>query len=344
MKRRPDGRWQKKITLPNGKSKILYSTASSERLAVKDFNDQMLKLQQEEENSYKFSVIAEKWNTDYRKRISDINYNKSTKATYNKIFEHFKDDYINTISTSDIHRYINILIGKQNSQKTISTHKSILNMIFNYAILNGFIEANPVSVITLPGNLPKKQRLMPTDDELKKVSSEWEGFSLLPYFLLHTGLRKSEALALDYSDIDFEKKTITVNKRLLHNGNRPVHENKTKTENAKRTVILLDRLAEKMQKNGTGVIFCNKEGKHLTKREYDIRWKKWQKEHNTSLTAHQLRHGFATMLYEAGIPEKDAQELMGHSDINLTRQIYTHIRDKRKEETAQKLNDFNFNF
>ena len=48
------------------------------------------------------------------------------------------------------------------------------------------------------------------------------------------------------------------------------------------------------------------------------------------------------MLYEVGIEEKDVQELMGHSDINLTRQIYTHIRDERKEDIKSKLNNFKF--
>lgn len=48
------------------------------------------------------------------------------------------------------------------------------------------------------------------------------------------------------------------------------------------------------------------------------------------------------MLFEAGVDLKDAQDLMGHSDINLTRQIYTHIRDERKLETTNKLNAFNF--
>jgi site-specific recombinase XerD len=48
------------------------------------------------------------------------------------------------------------------------------------------------------------------------------------------------------------------------------------------------------------------------------------------------------MLFEAGVDEKDAQELMGHSDIATTRNIYTHIRNKRKQETAKKLNEYNF--
>lgn len=56
------------------------------------------------------------------------------------------------------------------------------------------------------------------------------------------------------------------------------------------------------------------------------------------MTAHQLRHGYATMLYEAGIDEREAMELLGHTDITLTHQVYTHIRKTKKEKTAAILN------
>lgn len=342
MKRRPDGRWQKKVTLPDGTKKTLYSTAASERLAVKEFNDKMLAFQKDSVNSLCFNVVADKWNDEYREKISDLNYRKGPKASYDRIVSHFGKAQISDIKPTDVYNYINHLIKKNYSQKTIATSKSILNMIFSYAILNGITTTNPVQIITLPSNLPKKARPMPDDRDIEIVNSCSDGFALLPYFLLNTGLRKSEALALEYSDIDFEKKTISVNKHLLHDGNRPVMERRTKTENSKRTVILLDRVAEKLPRNKKGIIFCNEDGSYLTKRQYAIRWAKWQKENNTTVTAHQLRHGFATMLFEAGIDLKDAQDLMGHSDIKTTQDIYTHIRDKRRKETAEKLNSFSF--
>ena len=59
-----------------------------------------------------------------------------------------------------------------------------------------------------------------------------------------------------------------------------------------------------------------------------------------TVTAHQLRHKYATILHEAHIDEKDAQELLGHSSIVVTKDIYTHISQKQKEETRQKLNQF----
>ena len=55
-----------------------------------------------------------------------------------------------------------------------------------------------------------------------------------------------------------------------------------------------------------------------------------------------FRHTYATILFEANIGVKDAQALMGHSDIHTTHTIYTHIRNRRKEDTADKLNAFSF--
>ena len=87
-------------------------------------------------------------------------------------------------------------------------------------------------------------------------------------------------------------------------------------------------------------IFCRDDGGLLTKIQYRKRWKSYCDYFGYNIGAHQLRHGFATILYEAGIADKDAQELMGHSSIQVTRDIYTHIRQSRRNNTANQLNNF----
>ena len=155
-------------------------------------------------------------------------------------------------------------------------------------------------------------------------------------------MRKSEALPLDrYQDIDDEKREVEINKHLIYNGNYPVIEPNTKTENARRRVGLVDRVYEKLPKK-KGLLFCNEDGTPYKEHEFRRLWKDYQKRYGLTVTPHQLRHAFATMLFETGVDEKDAQEMMGHSDIKLTRQIYTHIRTERKAETMKKLNDFSF--
>ncbi len=342
MKKRKDGRWAKRVTLPDGKSKFFYSTANTEREAIKDFNNQMLRFQEKMNSAGKFLSVAERWNDEYREKVSDINYRKNARAAYERIVDFFKSYDVSQVTVREINLFINQLIANGFYKKTIAAHKSILNMIFQHAMLNGYVNYNPVSDLRLPSNLPVRDRELPSTEEIKIVDSHYTDFDLLPYFLLYTGLRISEALALSYEDVDFEKKIIKIEKHLLHDNNRPVIEQRTKTKNSKRTVVLLDRLADKLPRNKNGLIFGNPDGSPYTKGQLRKRWEKYQKIYGVTLTAHQLRHAYATMLFEAGIDVKDAQELMGHSDINLTRQIYTHIKNERKEETARKLNDFQF--
>jgi integrase len=58
------------------------------------------------------------------------------------------------------------------------------------------------------------------------------------------------------------------------------------------------------------------------------------------LTAHQLRHGYATLLHEADIDVKDAQDLLGHADASTTQNIYTEVSDRRRKAVAEKINSY----
>lgn len=343
MFQRKDGRWCEKIVI-DGKQKYFYSTQHTQKGALKDILAQISEYNNQKHNSYLFENVADNWNTEYRERISDINYRKNTRCAYERIVDYFRGEYLEDIGAPEINAFIKKLIKKNYSQKTVASHKNILNMIFVYALCEGYIKYNPVPDIKIPSGLPKTQRKMPTTEEIKIVEQHYKGFDLLPYFLLFSGLRKSEALAITRDSIDFKNKTIKVRNHIIHDGNRPVFEPVLKTDAAERDVILLDRLSEVIPKNFTGFLFSmDGDGKEpLTHSAFNKRWYKYCKEYNVNITAHMLRHGFATMLFEAGIDEKDAQELMGHSDINLTRDIYTHIRSKRKKETAEKLNSFSF--
>ena len=78
----------------------------------------------------------------------------------------------------------------------------------------------------------------------------------------------------------------------------------------------------------------------MTEFEYADRWREFAKAANISCTAHQLRHMMATFCFEAGLSEKDAQDILGHADISTTHKIYTHIRDSRRKSNHDKLAKF----
>lgn len=335
LKKRADGRYCKQIRI-NGKVKSFYGKSQAE------INKKILAYRENESNGDYFKNIAAEWEREYLKNVPYTTYKKCGQSAYTLIINTFGGNRIKQISAHDIDNFLKKIAAKDYAQKTVATYKSILNQIFKYSVINGYVISNPVSTVSLPKNLKKSIRELPSSEDIKVVSTLHEGFGFLAYFLLYTGLRISEALALEYSDIDRDNKLITVNKKIVHDGNTPLLKHETKTEAGTRQVILMDRVAKYLPCEKTGIIFCNENGDYLTKKQLQCRWNKMKKDNGVTLTAHQLRHAYATMLFEAGVSEKDAQELMGHSDIHLTQSIYTHIRKERKQQTAEKLNAFNF--
>lgn len=170
-------------------------------------------------------------------------------------------------------------------------------------------------------------------------------FGMFAYLILFTGCRRGEALALQWKDVDLTKNIISINKSVNYNGadqNKPVVSQHTKSAAGMRSVIILDclknRLEQQEEDNKEYYLFGGE--KPLTKSAFRKRWQKYLKETDLNITPHQLRRAYAMLLYDAGIDEKLAQDLMGHSSIQLTKNIYTHIRTSRKENAAKELNSF----
>ena len=283
-----------------------------------------------------FSSLAEDWKADHWERIGYKTAEAYT-APLRRIINHF--GRFESISASDVSAYLAMLAKQGYSRRSVQMHRDILHMIYNYAIVSGKASVNPCTAVSLPRNLPVKKRSLPTDNAMEAVKKGGnQPFGLFALICLYAGLRRGEALALQYEDIDKTNGVIHVTKAVEFVGNNP-HLKSPKTASGVRDVILLNILADAIP-SGKGYLFSRADGGLLTKTQYRKRWSAYCKAIGYEITAHQLRHGFATILYEAGVPDKDAQELLGHSNISITRDVYTHIRQSKRNETANRLNDF----
>ena len=286
-----------------------------------------------------FEQAAMDWESVHRERIG-FKTAEAYKAPMFRILNKYADLNAEEVTAQSIQAFLSDLGKKGFSRRSVQMHRDILNMIFNNAIVEGKLSFNPCSAVSMPRNLPSKKRELPDDKAIEAVkNSAGVPFSLFALICLYAGLRRGEVLALRYEDINREKKEICINKAVEFVGNNP-HIKLPKTSSGVRVVPLLDPLAAVLPKKEKGPVFGNEDGSLLTKMQFRKRWLKYCQVIGYDITAHQLRHGYATILYEAGIPDKDAQELLGHSSITVTRDIYTHIRSSRKEETAAKLNAF----
>lgn len=339
MKKRKDGRYLKVVTI-NGKRLYFYSSKTTEQQAERDINRQILSYTKQEEKGKLFCDVAEEWEEEHFPKI-EYNTARRYKVLLNYAIEEFEDIYIKDIQPIDVEQYLNYFVSRNYSSKSIKDTLSVLRLVCKYACIKGYITTDPTRYITPPkGKAPVKRQAL-TEEEVEIVKDNInQPFGLFPYFLMYTGLRKGEALALQYKDIDFDNKEISVSKSIYYKGG-VAHIKGTKTESGERKVFLPDVLADKLSKGKAEEYLFSVDGtKPLAYSTFERKWKKYKEEVGLNITAHQLRHTYATILFEAEIDAKDAQYLLGHSDISVTRNIYTHIRKNHLEQTGEKLNRY----
>ena len=246
----------------------------------------------------------------------------------------------------------------------------------NNLIIKDFTKAIVLPRESESSKLSKTLDVIPfTLDEQRRFISAISGHELEMLFIaaLNTGLRQGELFALTWDDINFDKGYIDVNKTaknvssVTRKGRSPskIITTTPKTRNSVRKVVmpefLIDRLKQHKLKQSelklklanlyedNSLVFCTVYGKYfdssnvrkrltkiideINKNEEDKNKKIWNRKF------HDLRHTYATRLFELGEEPKTVQALLGHSDVSVTLNVYTHVLDDLKEKAISKLNN-----
>lgn len=316
-----------------------------------------------------FSEIADFWE---RKAFPE--YEEGTLSCYapalKRAVERMDGKSATEVTPEDIKRHLVCLKDEGFSAKTVSIQRSVYRLIFREAIQNDqfyrFIKDSPADKVTMPKHLPSpKPREAPEDEVVEIIKrSVKDYFGLFPLFVASTGFRRGEALAVRWMDVDFANEEIHCEEAVSHRG-ATAKRKQTKTKAGVRTAPLLPdlkaALVQPKDAKPTDYIFHGEDPAHpLPKSTYERRWIHYCIEHGfvedhpekrtskqgkhyvvhhykSTLTAHHLRHAYATLLFEAGVDELSAQHWMGHANIATTHAVYTHLRSKKKNESAQKL-------
>ena len=337
MTRRKDGLWQQQYTVvENGKKKQKYFYGKTK----KEVLSKIAAYEASVSTGRTFKEVAEDWWEDAEPQLAH-NTTKGYRPALRRAIEEFGEDYIRDIKPLDISRYLRRFIKETHAaDKTARTQLMVINLVCRYAVEeSGDLDSNPARDVHVPKGLEKQPRQIASDEDIFRVKNSTDcTFGMVAYWLMYTGMRRGELLALTWEDVDLNAASISITKSVYHIGDKP-HIKQPKTASGYRTLPLLNKLREKITP-GTGLIFPDPiTGKLMTNAHFERWWKKYMEESGVSCTAHQLRHAYATMLEENNISEKDAQYLLGHAQISTTKDIYTHIRESKKERlNAQLLN------
>lgn len=340
MIKRKDGRWQDQVKLPGMKTpKYFYGKSQAE------VKKKMAAFRAEQERGPLLETCMDQWQAWHETQISPSSV-RAYDQPVKDVKEYFGGRYLRDVRADEVDAFLRWMAAKDFARRTVQKRLNCLNMMYDYAILQRWTDHNPCAPVKLPKNVKRDQRREPPSDEVLEAveRAEKKDGGLFAYLLLYTGLRRGELLGLRWDDFDREAGVIHIRRSVYYEGDLPRLKT-PKTEAGEREVWILDKLEPILRKPGRGYIFGGVSP--LTLSEFNHLWYDFCKDHGwlsatrrPTVSPHQFRHAYATMLFEADIPELDAKEVMGHSSIRVTHDIYTHIRNKRRAESAGKLNAY----
>lgn len=286
--------------------------------------------------------VAEEWEAIHRETVT-----ARTWANYaphvEDIISLYGDLPVASITVADISQDLQAAKVRNYSHTVVNSRRSIWRGILDYALGCRDIQYNPALSVKNPKGLPKGTRSAPEDDVLAEILSDAEsdGVGFIAFFLLCTGLRRSEALHRPRDDVDLKAWEIRIPS--------------AKTEAGIRTVPIIAPLRDPLKRwmaAHPGVwlfphvdYHAGRKGAagYMSDTNWDTAWLAYCKAHGwidsngkPTVGAHNLRHGTATLLYEADVDVYTAQHILGHANVTTTLAIYTDLRKKHETKNVRK--------
>lgn len=353
------GIWRAQITIgydENGK-RIEKNKSSKDIEEVKKWlNDERYKLNRNIITT-KCDYTLDEWYALWLENYKSHSIKSKTYDNYEINYKRYASEKIGQLKLDKVKpEHIQILYNSMHKQdystSTIKHVNTPLTQAFQQAVDNGLIYTNPCKKTTIPKKKEKKSRPLTIEEQSRFLNACTETtYSNFFIFALNTGMRCGEIVALTWDNVDFTEKIIKVEKTADTILNRD--ENKeskykivldtAKTQSSLRSIpinknaetVLLEQKAIAnspfvfSSKNGTILMYRNIRrafNNHVEKAEI-----------KNDVTIHSLRHTFATRLLEKGANVKAISELLGHSSVKITLDVYSHALPNLKKETISML-------
>lgn len=369
---RKDGRWVAKYKSVNMlKPCVVYAKSESEakrklRELKKDAAKGLVK-----STSRRFGDYADQWLYTFKLHsVVDSSFDKYESAYLTHIKPAFGKMQLASIHSEQLQK---LLVEKSQtlSLTVVKIIYIILSEIFSYAHSEGDLSRNPMHNVKMPKKAtfkPEREIVALESDEVRAVEriAEMKNKNGRPcimqahalVFLVHTGLRCGEFLALKWSDIDFESRIVTVNKNLSmvydrdKDGVRIKHKKArikcTKTASGNRIVPLntkaiaalnslkavyreMDIVSDSVAVTRKGTTLSSDQLRRVLRRVLAYAGI------DKPFTLHQLRHTFATQALNAGIPITVVSKWLGHANISVTYNTYIHVLESAEAAAVELL-------
>ena len=314
----------------------------------------------------KFTDYIARWLENHKSQVDIITWQGYNSTVQKHILPYFKKLKLDLqeLSPSHIQKYYydKFKNGRRDgkgglSARSVKLHSIVINMVLKDAAEKNLIAYNPATRAKVPTQEKVFKGNFYTVEQANKLLEVCNGELVQPiyYLTLNYGLRRSEVMGLKWSAVDFNNNMLSIKHTVVQN-DTIVRKDKTKNHSSKRSYPLMDDIKEillglKSEQEKNRELFGNKyiendyvftkpDGTLIRPDFVSQKLRKLIKEHNLPyIRFHDMRHTCASILLSKGWTLKDIQEWLGHSDITITANIYTHIDITRKQELARNMSN-----
>ena len=265
----------------------------------------------------------------------------------NHIVPHIGSLRLASLEPLHIEKWLTALesVGSRTRQAAFTTLRNALNHAFRL----GRIKANPCHAFKTPKDARKK--IWPfARKEAKAVLDATKGHRLHAAFVLmfHLGMRQSEVFGLKWNCIDFDAKTLRIERVAIERRGKVVLKERAKTDSSRRTLslaadtlkVLLAHRKRMLKEGHAGheMVFCGPRGALVQRGNFRVRvWTRLLKKLGIAYRgAHHCRHTFASLALQDGVPLIAVSRILGHAKPSTTLNVYGHMMPNQEREAAEK--------
>lgn len=342
-----DGRWRGRYKT-GGKEKYIYAKTKAEcnrKLLAAIKETKQAKEQAKRILVKDYMPAWLKSRVDYRANSSQQRH----ESIKNHIIPAFADKEIGSITRTEVQAFVTGLVEEGKAPATVRSIYETFSAALGAAVDDGLIESSPCTRIKLP---PKKKAEHTILDlaQAHRLCRQMKGHWLEPIvkLALATGMRKSELIALEWSDIDFVRGVITVRHNVAYVPRLKFVPGPPKTKTSERVISLTKFIKEELKTHlesqmttrdvwaKNDLVFPNDKGNYrLPYMLNDALDEMIALAGVPRITFHELRHSAVSILLALNVNIKVIQELLGHSSIVITLDLYARLLPSAQGEAMQ---------
>ncbi len=355
---RNDGRWAASISLEDGKRKTFYGKTRKEvqeqlKVALRE-QQQGLLLAGPQQTVEQFLT---QWLEDHKGAIRIRTYERYEELARLHILPALGHHPLQKLTPQHIQAFYTKKLKEGLSPTTVNLLHALLHKALDDAVRLSAVTRNASDAASAPSRA--HYEIQPFSIEQAQqflVAARGHSMEALFVLAITTGMRRGEILAIKWQDVQFERNMLQVRRIFTRQpGNRYI-EAKPKTEKSRRSILLAPIVVALLKQHRTrqlearlkagsqwqerDLVFCTSLGTPLNPNKVVDRFKTLLKRAGLpEIRFHDLRHSAATILLSMEVHPKVVQELLGHNQISMTMDIYSHVLPTMQKDAVSKLNN-----